>query len=69
MKSAKQTIANVAFVSLGILSAGLGLKGFLVPSRFIDGGVTGVSMLVAALSQVPLWVLILGINAPFVGIG
>ena len=49
MKSAKQIITNTAFVILGILSAGFGLKGFLLSSRFIDGGVTGVSMLMAAL--------------------
>ena len=34
-------------IMLGILSAGLGLKGFLLSSHFIDGGVTGVSMLLA----------------------
>jgi uncharacterized membrane-anchored protein YitT (DUF2179 family) len=69
MKSAKQAIANTAFVILGILSAAFGLKGFLLSSRFIDGGVTGVSMLVAALSAVPLWVPILALNIPFILIG
>jgi uncharacterized membrane-anchored protein YitT (DUF2179 family) len=56
MKSAKQTITNTAFVVLGILSAGFGLKGVLLSSRFIDGGVTSVSMLIAALSPVSVWV-------------
>jgi uncharacterized membrane-anchored protein YitT (DUF2179 family) len=69
MKSAKQTITNTAFVTLGILSAGFGLKGFLLSSRFIDGGVTGVSMLIAALSPVPVWVPILLLNLPFIAVG
>lgn len=69
MKSAKQTITNTTFVILGILSAGFGLKGFLLSSRFIDGGVTGVSMLIAALSPVPVWVPILLLNLPFIWIG
>lgn len=38
---------NILLIVLGIFSAGLGLKGFLLSSRFIDGGVTGVSMLLA----------------------
>jgi Uncharacterised 5xTM membrane BCR, YitT family COG1284 len=29
---------------LGVLSAGFGLRGFLVPNDFIDGGVMGISL-------------------------
>lgn len=63
------TISSGAFILVGILSAGLGLKGFLLPSHFIDGGVTGVSMLVSALAGVSLPLLIVLINAPFVALG
>jgi uncharacterized membrane-anchored protein YitT (DUF2179 family) len=64
-----RTIASGLFLILGVLSAGLGLKGFLLPLHFIDGGVTGVSMLISALSGVSLPLLILIINAPFIFIG
>ncbi len=60
---------SVALIALGICSAGLGLKGFLLPSRFIDGGVTGVSMLLSEVLGVPLSVLILVINLPFIALG
>src|SRR5215207_6820013 len=60
---------NVALIALGILSAALGLKGFLLSSRFIDGGVTGVSMLLADVTGVPLAVLIPVINLPFIALG
>lgn len=66
--SARETI-NVFLILLGILSAGMGLKGFLLSSRFIDGGVTGVSMLLAEVFGLPLYVLIVLINLPFVAVG
>jgi uncharacterized membrane-anchored protein YitT (DUF2179 family) len=64
----RETI-NALLVILGILSAGLGLKGFLLSSRFIDGGVTGISMLLSDVLGWPLSVLILVINLPFIALG
>jgi len=60
---------NTALIVLGILSAGLGLKGFLLSSHFIDGGVTGISMLLANVLGWPLSILILVINLPFIALG
>ncbi|MCB1023211.1 MAG: YitT family protein [Acidobacteria bacterium] len=62
-------IINTALIIIGIFSAGLGLKGFLVPNGFIDGGVTGTSMFISELTDLPLAVLILLINTPFVVVG
>ncbi len=61
--------ANAALIALGILSAGMGLHGFLLSSRFIDGGVTGISMLLAQVFGLPLSALILVINLPFIALG
>lgn len=60
---------NVVLVVLGIFSAAFGLKGFLLSSRFIDGGVTGVSMLLSDVLEVPLAFLIPLINIPFIALG
>ncbi|PCJ87305.1 MAG: hypothetical protein COA57_05085 [Flavobacteriales bacterium] len=60
---------DIVFISLGILSAGFGLKGFLLPNGFIDGGVTGISLLTEALTDYPLSVLIVIINVPFIILG
>ena len=38
-------------------------------SHFIDGGVTGISMLVANVLGIPLPLLILAINLPFIALG
>ncbi len=54
---------------LAFFSAGMGLHGFLLSSGFIDGGVTGISMLLAQTLRVPLPILILVINLPFVALG
>ena len=54
---------------LGILCAGMGLNGFLLSSNFIDGGVTGVSMLLAKLTGLPLSIWLPLINLPFIALG
>ncbi len=46
MDDIKTKVVNFILVVVGIFSAGLGLKGFLVPNHFIDGGVTGTSMFI-----------------------
>ena len=62
-------VKNLVLIVLGIFSAGLGLKGFLLSSHFIDGGVTGISMLLSGVTGVPLFILILVINLPFIALG
>jgi uncharacterized membrane-anchored protein YitT (DUF2179 family) len=62
-------IRSLVFISLGVLSAGFGLKGFLLPNEFIDGGVTGISLLVNVLTDYPLSILVIIINVPFIILG
>jgi uncharacterized membrane-anchored protein YitT (DUF2179 family) len=61
-------IVNASLIALGILSAGMGLKGFLLSSSFIDGGVTGVSMLLAKTTRLPLAFWIPVANVPFIAL-
>jgi uncharacterized membrane-anchored protein YitT (DUF2179 family) len=56
-------------IILGMLSAGLALKGFLLPNGFIDGGVTGISLLLAEVTGYKLPLLIVIINIPFIWMG
>ena len=69
MKQLRREALNALLIVLGILSAAMGLKGFLLSSNFIDGGVTGVSMLLAKLTAAPLSVWLPLVNAPFVVVG
>jgi uncharacterized membrane-anchored protein YitT (DUF2179 family) len=52
-------------ILLGILSACFGLKGFLLPNSFLDGGVTGISLIATELTGISLSILIVLINIPF----
>ncbi|MCL6273958.1 YitT family protein [Muricauda sp. 2012CJ35-5] len=54
------------FITIGIFAAAFGLESFLLPNIFIDGGVTGISLLISEITQVPLWLLIVIINLPFI---
>jgi uncharacterized membrane-anchored protein YitT (DUF2179 family) len=69
MKNFWREALNTFLIVLGIFSAGMGLKGFLLSSHFIDGGVTGVSMLITEISGFPLSILILVFNLPFIALG
>jgi uncharacterized membrane-anchored protein YitT (DUF2179 family) len=54
---------------LGVFSAGFGLRGFLLPNKFIDGGVVGISLLITAVSQLSLPLLLILVNIPFIILG
>lgn len=69
MKRFARELLSIILIIAGILSAGMGLKGFLMSSRFIDGGVTGISMLLADVVKLPLALGILLINLPFIALG
>lgn len=62
-------LKNVVLIVLGSLSAAMGLHGFLLSSNFIDGGVTGISMLLAKSTGLSLSVLLPLINLPFIALG
>ncbi len=65
----KEALRDTGLVTTGIFSAAFGLKGFLLSSHFIDGGVTGISMLLANIFEVPISILIFLINIPFLLLG
>ena len=66
ISTALRETRNGLLILLGILSAGLGLKGFLLAGGLIDGGVTGVSMLLDRVTALPLAVWLPIVNLPFV---
>jgi uncharacterized membrane-anchored protein YitT (DUF2179 family) len=60
---------DIVLISLGIFSASFGFKGFLLTNGFIDGGATGISLLIFALTKIPIYILIIGVNIPFIVLG
>lgn len=62
-------LKEATLIFFGVIAACFGLKSFLMPSHFIDGGVTGISLLVSQLTGFNLSYLILIINIPFIFMG
>lgn len=69
MISLRRHIKDFFLITAGIFSAAFGFKGFLLTNNFIDGGATGISLLISALTEIPLYLLIIGINIPFIILG
>ena len=65
----KRGIKDFILIILGIFSASFGFKGFLLTNDFIDGGATGISLLISAITRIPLYILIICVNIPFVLLG
>ena len=67
--NAVQIIKDFFFITLGIFSAAFGFKGFLLTNHFIDGGATGISLLISVLTPIPLYLLLIVVNIPFIILG
>ena len=64
-----RTIKDIIFIIMGIAAAAFGLESFLLPSNFIDGGATGISLLISETTKLPLYLFLLVVNIPFVLVG
>ncbi|AWV97282.1 YitT family protein [Arcticibacterium luteifluviistationis] len=65
----KRYTKDFILITIGIFLAAFGFKGFLLTNHFIDGGATGISLLISALTDIPLHYLIIGVNVPFIILG
>ena len=65
----KHVLRDGLFIVSGVCSAAFGFKGFLLTNHFIDGGATGISLLLSNLFSIPLYVLLVLINIPFILLG
>lgn len=61
----KHAIKEYIFIIIGVFSAGFGLKGFLLPNKFIDGGATGISLLLQNVTSYNLSYFLILVNLPF----
>lgn len=63
------SIRSILYILSGVILAIIGLQGFLVPNNFIDGGVTGLSILIKDVAHIHISILLLAFNVPFMIIG
>jgi uncharacterized membrane-anchored protein YitT (DUF2179 family) len=62
-------VKDLVLITMGVFSAAFGFKGFLLSNHFIDGGATGISLLLSILTELPLFIFIITLNIPFIILG
>lgn len=68
-KKKKDIISAGILVVLGSAVMGLGYALFLIPHRFVPGGVSGVAIIIHSLARLPVGVLIVILNIPIFILG
>lgn len=68
-RSLQNILLRCLFIIIGAAIYGVALELFLVPNKITDGGITGVSVIVAYLSQWSLGIFLFLFNLPFLVIG
>lgn len=64
-----QTLISFFMLTIGSILAAYALETFLIPNTILDGGVTGISIIISKLTDIPLSILILILNIPFIYVG
>ena len=64
-----QSLISFFMLTIGAILAAYALQTFLIPNTILDGGVTGISIIISKLTSIPLSILVIIINIPFVYIG
>lgn len=60
---------RVIMLSIGAAMMAVALEIFLVPNKMIDGGITGISIMLSHIFEIPLGILLTLLNLPFLVIG
>jgi len=69
MNKIKQILLEIFKIFIGILLASIGLKAFLLPNGFLDGGVTGIAILVSQIFDFNISLILLVVSIPFLLLG
>ncbi len=65
----KEQVLSYFFLTIGAILAAFALEEFLIPATILDGGITGVSMILNHMTQKSISLFILVLNIPFIIIG
>lgn len=58
-------ILRLFLITIGACIYALGLEGFLIPNSFMDGGVTGISIMISSITGGSLSLFLILLNLPF----
>lgn len=65
----KVWIKDSISIIIGVIFAVVGLEFFIVPNHLLDGGVTGISLLISGITKMDVSIFIFAINLPFIYMG
>ncbi len=60
---------NLLLIFVGTTLAVLAMKGFMIPNKFLDGGITGISILLHEIFHINISFLVIILNVLFVYLG
>ena len=60
---------NLLLILLGTSLAVLAMKGFMIPNKFLDGGITGISILLHEIFHINISFLVIILNVLFIYLG
>lgn len=66
---ATRNIVNFIMLTIGTIIAAFALEQFLIPNTILDGGITGISIIIYKLTNIPLSILVVALNIPFLYVG
>ena len=69
LKALRSIVKRAIFITLGAIIMAYGLEAILIPNDMIDGGVTGVSMILSSVTSVNLSIFLVVLNLPFFFLG
>ncbi len=69
MSKIKNLALEYIQIAIGIILASIGLKAFLLPNGFLDGGVTGIALLINSKLDINVSYLLIGLSIPFLFLG
>lgn len=61
----RRIIFRLIIIAIGAFIYALGLEGFLIPNSFMDGGVTGISIMLSSITGIKLSIFLVILNIPF----
>lgn len=69
LTNSKRNVVSIIMLTVGTMIAAIALECFLIPNTILDGGITGISIIIYKLFKIPLSLLVIVLNAPFIYIG
>lgn len=63
------SLSSMMYTILGVFSALIALQGFMIPNHFLDGGITGISILIEEVFHIPFSLPFILLNLPFIFMG